>query len=91
MDVHFFYYKLASVRVDLEWIPSYRVSTDYVLNHDPDRHPMPNSNPDAAFGASHSFVSLYHETHSTDVAFGRRCRRTFLTQIVSQISATMFE
>ncbi|GBP14960.1 hypothetical protein EVAR_6612_1 [Eumeta japonica] len=37
-----------------------------------------------------SFVSLYHEPHSTDV-FSRRRRRTTLTQIVSQISGTTFE
>ncbi|GBP56740.1 hypothetical protein EVAR_36994_1 [Eumeta japonica] len=34
----------------------------------------------------HSFVSLYHEPHSTDVVFGRRRRRTSLTQIISQIN-----
>ncbi|GBP63612.1 hypothetical protein EVAR_54441_1 [Eumeta japonica] len=30
-----------------------------------------------------SFVSLDHESHSTDVVFGRRHRRTSLAQIVS--------
>ncbi|GBP16974.1 hypothetical protein EVAR_101989_1 [Eumeta japonica] len=39
----------------------------------------------------HSFVSLYHEPLSTDVVFGRRRKRTSLSQIVSQISATTFE
>ncbi|GBP31391.1 hypothetical protein EVAR_17879_1 [Eumeta japonica] len=33
--------------------------------------------------AGHSFVSLYHEPHSTDV-FSRRRRRTTLTQIVTE-------
>ncbi|GBP28811.1 hypothetical protein EVAR_19856_1 [Eumeta japonica] len=34
---------------------------------------------------------LYRELHSTDVVFGRRHTRTFLTQIVNQITATTFE
>ncbi|GBP25806.1 hypothetical protein EVAR_94826_1 [Eumeta japonica] len=36
-------------------------------------------------------MSLYHGPRSTDVVFGRPRRRTSLTQIVSQISATTFE
>ncbi|GBP76786.1 hypothetical protein EVAR_36634_1 [Eumeta japonica] len=48
------------------------------------------------FICSHCFLGvrktlswrLYHEPHSTDVVFGRRRRRMFLTQTVSQISAT---
>ncbi|GBP15735.1 hypothetical protein EVAR_93923_1 [Eumeta japonica] len=39
----------------------------------------------------HSFVSLYDVPYSTNVVFGRRHRRTSLTQIVSQIRATTFE
>ncbi|GBP28507.1 hypothetical protein EVAR_22970_1 [Eumeta japonica] len=39
----------------------------------------------------HSFASLYHEPHGTDVVFGRRRRRTSHTQIVSQIRVTTFE
>ncbi|GBP57393.1 hypothetical protein EVAR_51240_1 [Eumeta japonica] len=39
----------------------------------------------------HSFVSIYHEPHITDVVFGRCCRRKSLTQIISQISATTYE
>ncbi|GBP09360.1 hypothetical protein EVAR_5786_1 [Eumeta japonica] len=34
---------------------------------------------------------VYHEQYSTDVVFGRRCRRMSLTQIVCQISVTRFE
>ncbi|GBP84628.1 hypothetical protein EVAR_65553_1 [Eumeta japonica] len=39
----------------------------------------------------HSFVSLYRESHSTDVLFGRRRRKNSLTEIVSQISVITFE
>ncbi|GBP46430.1 hypothetical protein EVAR_95130_1 [Eumeta japonica] len=38
----------------------------------------------------HSFVSFYHEPHTIDVV-GHRHRRTSVTQIVSQISATSFK
>ncbi|GBP61040.1 hypothetical protein EVAR_51172_1 [Eumeta japonica] len=37
------------------------------------------------------FLSVYLEAQSSDFVFGRHCRRTFLTQNVSQISATTFE
>ncbi|GBP79322.1 hypothetical protein EVAR_99545_1 [Eumeta japonica] len=40
---------------------------------------------------SHYLVSLYHEPHRTEIVFDCRRRRTSLTQIVSQISATTFE
>ncbi|GBP73381.1 hypothetical protein EVAR_60615_1 [Eumeta japonica] len=36
-------------------------------------------------------TNLCHKPHNTDVAFGRRRRRTPLTQIVNQISAATFE
>ncbi|GBP56513.1 hypothetical protein EVAR_42706_1 [Eumeta japonica] len=36
-------------------------------------------------------MNFYHEPHSIDVVFGRRRRRTSLTQIVRQISATTFK
>ncbi|GBP40422.1 hypothetical protein EVAR_25274_1 [Eumeta japonica] len=38
-----------------------------------------------------NLLSVNHEPQSTDVAFDRRRRRTYLTQIVSQINATAFE
>ncbi|GBP88416.1 hypothetical protein EVAR_56893_1 [Eumeta japonica] len=41
--------------------------------------------------ASHSFVSFYHEPHSTDIAFCHHRRRESFTQINNQISATMFD
>ncbi|GBP34300.1 hypothetical protein EVAR_13439_1 [Eumeta japonica] len=36
-------------------------------------------------------TSLCHEPHSTNVVFGRRRRRTSLTETVSKIGATTFE
>ncbi|GBP68290.1 hypothetical protein EVAR_57616_1 [Eumeta japonica] len=36
----------------------------------------------------HPFVNLFHEPHSTNIIFGHRRRKTFLTQIFSRISAT---
>ncbi|GBP41621.1 hypothetical protein EVAR_34054_1 [Eumeta japonica] len=39
----------------------------------------------------HSFVSVYHKPHSTDVVFHRHSRWTSFTQIVSQINTTTFE
>ncbi|GBP22989.1 hypothetical protein EVAR_15663_1 [Eumeta japonica] len=41
--------------------------------------------------AGHSFVSFYHDPHTTDVIFGRRRRMMSLAQTISQISATTFK
>ncbi|GBP35275.1 Zinc finger BED domain-containing protein 5 [Eumeta japonica] len=46
---------------------------------------------DGLFICSDCYFGLGHEPHSTNLVFGRHRRRTPLTQIVSQISATTFE
>ncbi|GBP80522.1 hypothetical protein EVAR_63272_1 [Eumeta japonica] len=40
--------------------------------------------------SSYSFVGLYHEPHSADVVFGRRRKRTSLTQSELRVSRGLF-
>ncbi|GBP38324.1 hypothetical protein EVAR_36276_1 [Eumeta japonica] len=73
------------------WPPVDRTTPYHLHSLSPNAQTMGCNGDMLAMKKDKSFVSLYHEPHSTDVLFGCRRRRTYFTQIVGEISAITFE